>query len=65
MITATYMAFAFPFRPEFASGPIDVDITVQPIDAPERLAAGSHVQCRTLNDQLSYAMPSAIDRVYN
>ena len=43
MLTAPYMANKSEFRPEFPADDWLLHSTVQPIDAPEAIACGSHI----------------------
>jgi hypothetical protein len=64
MITATYMAASYEFRPEYlkqegiASGYVGID----PIDAPDVISAGYHYSAKAITSNHCYPLPACIIR---
>lgn len=64
MITASYMAASYEYRPEylkqegFAPGYVGID----PIDAPDVISAGYHYSAKAITSNNCYALPACIGR---
>lgn len=68
MITASYMTFRLNFREEFqcsfSSANYGVDLSVQPIDAPEYISAGGHHRVKSVDESYEYWLPLTSHRQY-
>ncbi len=57
--------FSRMFRPEFRNEDIDLnwmDLDIQSLDAPEILAAGSHVRVKAMSYDGEYGLPTSVWR---
>lgn len=66
MMTASFLANAYHFRPEFqdnfSSPNCGLAIDVQPIDAPEILCAGGKKRVRSMSNKFDYTSDILISR---
>ena len=64
MLTACYMVDSLKIRDEFKQQrwTYELDPSVQPLDAPEIIAAGSYVNAKAISHEGSYPLPSIVCR---